>query len=289
MRRGPAARIARGGGATPAVPTLLARLASLAVLAFTAFLNTPAPAAEPAPDRRPDDEAVMWQTLILQHLERYPGLEPADLYKLLHQATEGAEHAVSDRASASAWLQRELGSLGAGPTGEEPLIDPLGDAARYVRVHLRPYLRRGGDPDTLLEAFIATANAGSSGFGPSPRGPESSIESGSENTSNSTADSRPDSTSSSTSGPDTTHARLRAAIHALLSMSVDGRLPWPAGTIEAFVRDRAQEGYPAVRHSEFYRETYRPAYRVIAREFVPSLWPRATAPSANPPADATTD
>jgi hypothetical protein len=27
-----------------------------------------------------------------------------------------------------------------------------------VRIHLRPYLARGGDPDALLDAFIRTAN-----------------------------------------------------------------------------------------------------------------------------------
>jgi len=30
-------------------------------------------------------------------------------------------------------------------------------------------------------------------------------------------------------------------------------------------------GYPAIRHSEVFRETYRPAYRVIAKEFLPFL------------------
>jgi hypothetical protein len=89
------------------------------------------------------------------HAARYPHWALDDLYKLLHQAAMGSEHAVSDEAHARDWLTRELAGLGAGP--EEPLIDPISPASEVVRVHLRPYVRRQLEEELLLEAFIRTA------------------------------------------------------------------------------------------------------------------------------------
>jgi hypothetical protein len=40
----------------------------------------------------------------------------------------------------------------------EPLIDPISHSGEIVRVHLRPYVAAGRDPQTLLDAFLRTAN-----------------------------------------------------------------------------------------------------------------------------------
>lgn len=96
-----------------------------------------------------------WSALIREHARRYPLMEAADLYKLLHQATLGSEHAVPDRAAPAEWLRAELSELGEGPA--EPLVDPLGDASRVARVHLRAFMAGAGDPERLLDAFVETA------------------------------------------------------------------------------------------------------------------------------------
>lgn len=93
--------------------------------------------------------------ILADHCRRYPRLQVADLYKLLHQASMGSEHAVSGEAGVRAWLERELVTMGAGP--EEPLIDPISPDGEIVRVHLRPYTAAGLDPEQLLEAFVQTA------------------------------------------------------------------------------------------------------------------------------------
>ena len=97
-----------------------------------------------------------WSTLALEHVARYEGLELTDLYKLLHQATMGSEHVVLDVAGARDWLAREIAELGDGPA--EPLVDRLGADGAIVRVHLRPFLTRGHDPERLIEAFGETAS-----------------------------------------------------------------------------------------------------------------------------------
>ncbi len=93
--------------------------------------------------------------ILVDHYRRYPRLQLADLYKLLHQASMGSEHAISDEAGARAWLERELATMGDGP--EDPLIDAISPSGEIVRVHLRPYVAAGHNPERLLDAFLRTA------------------------------------------------------------------------------------------------------------------------------------
>jgi len=79
-----------------------------------------------------------------------------DVYKLIHQAALGSEHAISDHESAWKWMERELAEMGAGL--DEPVMDPISENGQIVRMHLRPFVAQGGDPDTLLDAFNRTAN-----------------------------------------------------------------------------------------------------------------------------------
>jgi hypothetical protein len=92
--------------------------------------------------------------LLGQHLQRYPRMELADLYKLLHQAAMGPGHALADPGGAREALERECAALEAG--GDEPTVDPISPDGRLARVHLRPYLQAQGDLQALAEAFVAT-------------------------------------------------------------------------------------------------------------------------------------
>jgi hypothetical protein len=94
--------------------------------------------------------------ILTNHLSRYPGMEAQDIYKLLLQAALGSEHAVRNEESAREWLERELASMGNEP--DEPLFDPISPGGEIGRVHLRPYLAAGKDTETLLRAFVRTAN-----------------------------------------------------------------------------------------------------------------------------------
>jgi hypothetical protein len=77
-----------------------------------------------------------------------------DLYKLLMQASCGAEHAAIDRESARLRLEQELASLVNGPV--EPLLDPIAPAGVYVRVHLRPFVALNLNPEFLVKSFVNT-------------------------------------------------------------------------------------------------------------------------------------
>lgn len=102
------------------------------------------------------EDGQTWESLILDHLSRYEEMQVADVYKLIHQATMGSEHAVPDIEVARQWLSDELGDLPRGPA--EPLVDSLGAGGRVARIHLRPFVAEDRAPGRLLDAFVATAS-----------------------------------------------------------------------------------------------------------------------------------
>ncbi|MDX1503221.1 MAG: hypothetical protein R3325_12745 [Thermoanaerobaculia bacterium] len=91
-----------------------------------------------------------------RHLERHPALEAVDVYKFLHHSVMGPGHAIPDPEAARSWLDREIAGLGP-PAPGEVLCEELGGEPEMARIHLRPYLARGGSPEALLEAFLASA------------------------------------------------------------------------------------------------------------------------------------
>jgi hypothetical protein len=101
------------------------------------------------------DREAMIESVLQSHLNRYPEMKIQDLYKLLHQAALGSEHAFLDPESARDWLTRELAEMSDGP--RESLIDPISLDGGIVRIHLRPFVTAGYDADELLESFIRTA------------------------------------------------------------------------------------------------------------------------------------
>lgn len=99
---------------------------------------------------------MTFESILHDHFARYASMQIQDVYKLIHQAALGSEHAVSSVEEARKWVECELVEMGAGP--DEPVIDPISADGQIVRVHLRPFVAQGGDVDMLLQAFIRTAN-----------------------------------------------------------------------------------------------------------------------------------
>jgi hypothetical protein len=99
---------------------------------------------------------MRFESILRAHLTRYPSMQIQDVYKLVHQATMGSEHAMSSLEGARNWMERELAEMGLGP--DEPVLDPISEDGQIVRVHLRPFVAGGGASDALLDAFIRTAN-----------------------------------------------------------------------------------------------------------------------------------
>ena len=54
------------------------------------------------------------------------------------------------------WMENEIANLDS--SNHDELIDHLSPDGKLVRINLRPFLKKGYDPNLLLDAFIKTAN-----------------------------------------------------------------------------------------------------------------------------------
>jgi hypothetical protein len=194
--------------------------------------------------------------LLRSHLTRYPLFTLKDLYKLLHQGVLGSEHAVTSEPAAREWLEREIAGLGPGP--EEPLIDVIACDGRIARVHLRPFLAGGGDPEVLLRAFVHTANEHRrSGRELRAAWREATILAcpvvpidGSELPATAAPVGR--GVPAGSSGSSTSLGPSRSSI-----------LPFTRPAMDAFFAPLEAAGFPALHHSKEYERAYAPAYRVV--------------------------
>ncbi len=92
---------------------------------------------------------------VTAQLRAHPGMQVEDVYKLVHQAAFGNGHLMTDAASDRAYLLTELASVTA--DASEPMIEPLSPDGSVIRVNLRPFKARDGDPQQLLDAMAASA------------------------------------------------------------------------------------------------------------------------------------
>ena len=93
---------------------------------------------------------------IQKQFKIYPEMKTQDLYKSVHQASMGSEHAVKDPASAQKWLHDELANMKT--EYQNKLYDTLTPGGKLVRVNLRPFRNLGYSPALLVNAFVKTAN-----------------------------------------------------------------------------------------------------------------------------------
>jgi hypothetical protein len=103
----------------------------------------------------PISAQVPFDAIVRSHLQRYPAMEAQDWYKLLYQAALGNEHLFTDTTGIGQYLSHELKSVQASP--DEPLYDVLTPDSVLVRLHLRPFKARNGNPALLLKAMFETA------------------------------------------------------------------------------------------------------------------------------------
>jgi hypothetical protein len=156
-----------------------------------------------------------------------------DAYKWIFQATRGGEHAAPSREGAKSWLDNEWSALGDDVSGEKEW-SPLCPDGTIGRVNLRPFRKRGGKADDIVNAFLNSA-----------------VEFRSE-------------PADFTAAWDELGKRLKKSKIGVLTYK-----SW-----QKFDKEMKAKGYPAVHHSESYNKSRRPAYRVVtlanAQRLIPS-------------------
>lgn len=107
-------------------------------------------------DRRHNSEDKHRFSRILRtQFRRYPEMNNRDLYKLAYQASFGSSHAIPNEKKAAERLHTELRNLRKGVP--EPIFDVISPDGTVARINLRPYLAAGGDSESILKAFLKTA------------------------------------------------------------------------------------------------------------------------------------
>ncbi|MBR2990124.1 MAG: hypothetical protein IKF51_01515 [Solobacterium sp.] len=92
-----------------------------------------------------------FKEILLQHLNKYPGMRPQDCLKLLYQHHYGPGHAVTDEKQALEALYSECTEL---EDYEEDLLTPIGNY--LVRMDLRQAVKLY-TPEQINAWFVQTA------------------------------------------------------------------------------------------------------------------------------------
>lgn len=62
---------------------------------------------------------------------------------------------------------------------------------------------------------------------------------------------------------------FRKKLDVLRRLCADGQMPFDLQRLDAYLKEYEQAGFPAVSHSDAYRQAYHPAYRIVKKtEFV---------------------
>jgi hypothetical protein len=165
-------------------------------------------------------------------LDRYPLSTSRDIYKLLYQSYHGAEHAVSDGDEARKWLEEEWSGLTI--AGKDiPLVEPIfieGITPDLYRINLVPARSSGIDPETILDEFLRTAAE----FPTVYPGPDDDL-----------------------------HEKFIDAWKKLAREIEQGGLGLRLDDFREITSLAESNNWPVMHHSDIYRESYNPHYRLI--------------------------
>ena len=65
--------------------------------------------------------------------------------------------------------------------------------------------------------------------------------------------------------------KLLKKIETVKKLVLESKLPFPVDEFNIALDKWKEQGYPAVHHSEVFRNEYKPAYRLIAKKFIPFI------------------
>lgn len=103
-------------------------------------------------------QAQSVRSYVLQQKQTYPKLRLLDIYKSCFQDYMGAEHLVKDKSQVEKYLDYELNSININEL-QSWLYEKCGMRGRYIRVSLLTIYKKQVPKETLLDAFVKSANS----------------------------------------------------------------------------------------------------------------------------------
>lgn len=168
------------------------------------------------------------RTMCAEIAARYPEATLQDVYKTCYQDFFGAEHLMRDTSAARKYLRYELEQMVQEPdVSGMPLREPTGFRHRYVRVSLREITENRMTEDELLRLFIEAAG---------------------------------DERIQDLKGGDVN--RWAEEWERIVRVAVQVHPSWRNEELQNALREAAEK-QQAVHHSEGFRSTYKPHYRII--------------------------
>ncbi len=205
-----------------------------------------------------------FRSILSSHARRYPLTRPADLLKLIHQNVFGSGHLAPSPAIVRERLADEFASC----DKTEPFVETLGECSRvYIGSAV---------PASAADAAAACGASDSSDC----RGANDNIINNIAGFENRPADERlleiiarlfiltADRFPCDYAHADeSSRLQLNECINTAREVVRDGCFGFGIDEFDSAVAEFAAAGYPAQSHSDIYRNTYRPAYRVVDSYF----------------------
>ncbi len=161
--------------------------------------------------------------ILLFHFHKYPAMQPEDAVKLCYQAVCGGGHMISDLQKAQEYLAEEREALT--DSLHQPLTEAIGN--QMTRLYLSSSACTDIPSDVICRLFAASADR------------------------------------MLMMQKDDKKASLEAAFSVLRTLTEAGAAPFSLSALDAYLAFYREAGYPIVRHSDVYRQTYAPHYRVM--------------------------
>lgn len=171
-----------------------------------------------------------------QQASAHPVMEPADVHKMLYQAVYGAEHLLKDVESARKYFQKEYEDV-IPRDEEEPLWEQIG--TDVYRVNLREWKKKNLPPEWLFSMFAGSAEMSGECCG-----------------------------KTSEVAKQEKMQEFFQYIDMAYSLSEEGIFPFSAEKFAEYSVEYQKELPRPVHHSESYRRTQQPSYRLINGKFL---------------------
>ncbi len=169
------------------------------------------------------------KTILQSHAAAYPSMQPCDAVKLIYQSVFGGGHMIPSESIAAERLRAEYATVS--HDRAELHIESLGEISRV-------YLDSPLDDAALTliaQLFCASAKLYQSGYD--------------------TADAP-------------TKKKFDDRLDILRTLCSQGVFGFALAALDEYLTEYRAQGCPAVSHSQIYRDSYAPAYRVIDSRYV---------------------
>lgn len=96
-----------------------------------------------------------WQKIIQKQKFKYPHMQVVDLYKLIYQGVLGPAHLGTNPDTILRYIESELECIHA--SQEAKIVEYISPSKKYVRINLRKFKAKGGNPELLADAIVLSA------------------------------------------------------------------------------------------------------------------------------------